>query len=179
MSRTEDEGDRLVVGRLLAGAAKAISRVRFCWLATDVERGGLNALRPMGRLSPEPGDDDWKLRFITDGRSRKVADIRRVSKVALIFQHDADDAFVALTGAARLREGESEVRRRWKDAYQPFFPTETDRANAAFLEVDAERMDLWIRGVTPEPFGLSATTLERDATGTWRLTGGAPGPFPS
>jgi hypothetical protein len=33
-------------------------------------------------------------------------------------------------------------------------------------------MELWIRGVAPEPFGLSATVLERDACG-WRLIGGS------
>ena len=32
-------------------------------------------------------------------------------------------------------------------------------------------MELWIRGVTPEPFGLRATVLERDHGG-WRLVGG-------
>jgi hypothetical protein len=30
-------------------------------------------------------------------------------------------------------------------------------------------MELWIRGVTPEPFGMRPTTLERDAGGAWRL----------
>ena len=53
--------------------------------------------------------------------------------------------------------------------HNPFFLSESDRANAAFLDVKAERMELWIRGVTPEPFGLHATTLERDAVGAWRL----------
>ena len=50
-----------------------------------------------------------------------------------------------------------------------YFPTEQDRANAIFVEVDVERMELWIRGVTPEPFGLRATILERDAGRGWRL----------
>ena len=127
-------------------------------------------MRPMGRLPRGPGDDDWTIRFVTDGRSRKAADIRRAPEVALLFQRDADDVYVALTGAARLLTRESEVRRRWKDAYAPFFPTETDRANAAFFEVEARRLELWIRGVTPEPFGLQATTLERDASGSWRLS---------
>jgi len=31
-------------------------------------------------------------------------------------------------------------------------------------------MELWIRGVTPEPFGLRATVLQRDTGGGWRLT---------
>ncbi len=169
MPRADDEFDRAEVGKLLAGAAKAMSSARFCWLATASETGGLNALRPMGRLPPEPGDSDWKLRFVTDGRSGKVADIRRASRVALIFQHDADDAFVALAGEAALQEDASEVRRRWKPAYNQFFPTESDRANAVFLEVEAQRMELWIRGVTPEPFGMRTTILERDPAGVWRL----------
>jgi hypothetical protein len=42
----------------------------------------------------------------------------------------------------------------------------------AFLEIEAQRLELWIRGVTPEPFGLQTTTLERDGAGAWRLTRG-------
>ncbi len=172
MSQAEDKNDRGEVTRLLAGAAKAIASVRYCWMTTASSSGGADVTRPMGRLPPEPGDDDWTIRFVTDGRSRKASDIRQAGKVALIFQRDADDAFIALTGAATLRERQSDVSRRWKDAYNRYFPTETDRAAAAFIEVEVERMELWIRGVTPEPFGLHATTLERDAAGKWRLIGG-------
>jgi len=168
VSRVEDERDGVEVSRLLAGAAKTVARARYCWLATTAENGGVNA-RPMGRVLCDPDENDWTIRFITDGRSRKASDIRRVCKVAVIFQHDADDAFVTLIGAAMLREGASEVRRRWKNAYNVYFPSEQDRANAAFLEIDAERMELWIRGITPEPFGLYSTILERDASGDWRL----------
>ena len=100
--------------------------------------------------------------------SRKVFDIRRASKVGLIFQ-DADDAFVVLIGRAKLLEGASSMRQLWKDDYDVYFPGEEDRANATFVEVNVERMELWIRGVTPEPFGLHTTILERDATAAWRL----------
>ena len=102
-------------------AARTIASVPYCWLATSTA-AGLPSMRPMGRLPRGPGDDDWTIRFVTDGRSRKAADIRRAPEVALRFQRDADDAHVALTGAARLLTRESE-RRRWKDAYAPFFPT--------------------------------------------------------
>jgi general stress protein 26 len=89
----------------------------------------------------------------------------------LIFQH-ADDAFVALIGKAVLIENASEVRQLWKEAYSAYFPAERDRANAAFVRVDVDRMELWVRGLTPEPFGLHPTTLERGADGVWRLTSG-------
>jgi general stress protein 26 len=168
MSRAEDERDDLEVSRLLTSAAKVIALVRHCWLVTEAESGSASA-RPMGRVQPETDQNDWTIRYIADGRSRKASDIRRTGKVALIFQRDADDAFVALSGRATLLERASEVGRLWKDAYNAHFPTEADRANAAFVQVDVERMDLWIRGVTPEPFGLR-TTIERDAGGTWRLS---------
>lgn len=167
-----DFGERnaVEVGRLVDGAARTIAGARFCWLAT-VDESAHPRLRPMGRLLPEPGDDAWTLRFITDGRSGKAADIRRAGRVALVFQHETEDAFVGLRGSARLEESEAEVRRRWLPAYDPFFPSEADKASAVFLTVDAAELDLWIRGVTPEPFGLTTTALVRDKGGAWRLAG--------
>ena len=101
--------------------------------------------------------------------SRKAFDIRRASKVGLIFQ-DADDAFVVLAGRAMLLEGASSMRQLWKDEYNVYFPGEEDRANATFVEVNVGRMELWLRGVTPEPFGMHTTRLERNGGGTWRLS---------
>jgi len=169
MSQIEDGREDAEVSRLLAGAAKTVATVRYCWLVTERESGSVNA-RPMGRLLPDPDEKDWTLRFITDGRSRKASDIRRAGKVGLIFQRDQDDAFVVLSGSATLIEGASDVGRLWKDAYNTYFPDEGDRVNAAFVQVNVERMELWIRGLTPEPFGLRPTTLERDAGGIWRFS---------
>jgi general stress protein 26 len=167
MSRVNDE--TVDVSKLLAGAAAAVRGVPFCWLATTSE-DGLAHVRPMGPLRPDPGEgkDEWTIRFLTDGRSRKAADLRRSGRVTVIVQHDPSLAFVTLTGTATLHDTEPEVRRRWKDAYDAIFPTEEDRAAALFLDVDVERMDLLIRGVTPEPFGIHTTTIERDAGGAWR-----------
>ena len=75
-------------------------------------------------------------------------------------------------GKATLRAGASKLRRCWKNAYNTYFPSDSDRANATFIEVDVDRMELWIRGVTPEPFGMRTKVLERDAEGTWRLSPG-------
>ncbi|HUJ99941.1 MAG TPA: pyridoxamine 5'-phosphate oxidase family protein [Stellaceae bacterium] len=167
MSRAEDERDDVEVSRLIAGAAKALAPLRNCWLVTAAESSGAHA-RPMERLKRDPDESEWTIRFLTDGRSRKASELRRDGKVAVVFQHDGDDAFVTVIGTARLREEASEVRRRWKRAYDVYFPSDRDRACAAFVEVEAERLELWIRGVTPEPFGLHPTILERDAGG-WRL----------
>jgi general stress protein 26 len=164
----KDKPDAVEVSLLLAGAAKTIGSVRYCWLVTAAEDSFAN-LRPMGGLMHGADEDEWTIRFITDGRSRKAADMRRASRVAIIVQREPDDAFATLIGQATLCNDESEVREHWKDAYDPYFPSEPDRANAIFVKVDIERMELWIRGVTPEPFGLRATVLARDAGRGWRV----------
>ena len=167
MSQANNERDDVEVGRLLAGAAKTIAGVRYCWLMTDAETGVANA-RPMGRVVSE--EDDWTIRFVTGGRSRKASDIRSSSEVGLIFQRDQDDAYVVLSGKATLIEQASDVDRLWKSAYDAYFSNATERANAAFVEIKVARMELWIRGVTPEPFGLLPSVLERDAGGAWRIS---------
>lgn len=165
MSRIEDTE----VNRLLEGAGKLTAKVLNCWLVTLSGAGGANA-RPMGRVLPDHSLNDWKILFLTDGRSRKAAEIRGASRVELIFQNDPDEAFAALAGLAKLIDDPIEVGKLWKANYDAYFPIAEDRANAAFIEVAVDRMELWIRGVTPEPFGLRATVLERDAEG-WHLIG--------
>lgn len=159
------------VNRLLGAAAEKIRKVRYCWLLTTAGDGGIRP-RPMGRVSPDADEDEWTLRFITDGASPKVADLRRVGHVSIIFQHDPDDAFMALAGKASLAEGKPEICRRWVAAYDAFFPAGPDRSSAIFVTIDVARVELWIRGVTPEPFGLRTTVIERDATRGWRLMAG-------
>jgi len=170
MLETKARPDAVDVGPLLAGAAKTMRSARYCWLMTTADAGAPR-VRPMGRVLNDPGEDEWTIRFLTDGRSRKAADMRRADAVTILFQHEPDLAYVSLIGKAALHEDASETCSRWKPAYDVYFPNETDRANAIFVEVEAERMELWIRGVTPEPFGLRATVLERDAEG-WRLISG-------
>jgi general stress protein 26 len=170
MLETKAEADAADVSLLLAGAAKTMRSARYCWLTTATDAGAPH-VRPMGRLLNDPGEDEWRIRFLTNGRSRKAADMRRASEVAIVFQHEPDLAYVTLIGRAELRQDAPETRARWKAAYDIYFPSESERANALFVEVETERLELWIRGLTPEPFGRRTTVLEREAGG-WRLIGG-------
>jgi general stress protein 26 len=154
------------VKRVLEGAARTIAEVRYCWLATEAEGGGVTA-RPMVRVSSHPQKTDWAVSFVTDGRSQKASEIRRSRRATLVFQEDGERSYVALIGTAQLCEDRAKVEARWKTAYDMYFPTDIDRGIAAFIEVAVERMDLWIQGVTPEPFGIKTTTLIREASGAW------------
>ena len=101
MSQAKNEPETAEVDRLLTAAARVIAGVRYCWLVSEAGTGGLNA-RPMGHLAAP--NHEWNIRFVTDGRSRKASEMRRAGKVALIFQSDRDDAYVALNGKAALIE---------------------------------------------------------------------------
>lgn len=166
MLQMEDECG-VEVGRLLTGAAAAIARVRYCWLVTTAESWAVNA-RPMGWLPRELDEDDWTIWFIADGRSRKAADIRRAGEATIIFQ-DVDTAFLTMVGPAMLCEEQSEVRRHWKKGYDTYFPSDEERVHAALIGVDVRSMELWIRGLTPEPFGMRPMRIQRDEQRRWRV----------
>ena len=117
------------VSALLAGAAKTIQAVRYCWLVTNATTG-FNA-RPMGRVLPDKSEDGWIVRFVTDGRSRKAHELSGGREAGLIFQSDPDEAYVALFGKARLLERAQDVERFWRKHYEAYFPTPADRAAAA------------------------------------------------
>lgn len=155
------------LSRLLAGAAEAITAVRSCWLVTAAADGSWHA-RPMGRLKRDIAADDWRIRFVADGRSRKAREIHGAASATVILQQ-GDDAFVALAGVPSLRRDVSEAQLLLQKSFDVYFPTEHDRANAAVVEIDIREMELWIRGITPEPFGLHPTRLEREAGRAWRL----------
>jgi len=156
------------VAHLLAATAKTIASTRYCWLLTPTETGTINA-RPMGHVTRHLDESDWTLRFITDGRSRKASDIRRAGNATVNFQN-ADDAFISLVGPTTVCDDASEISQHWKSVYDSYFPTEHDRANAALIVVRVQRMELWIKGVTLEPFGMVPTRVERDSHGEWRNT---------
>jgi len=114
--------DATAAHHFLRAAAEKIKSIRLCWLITADDDGSLRP-RPMGQIPRDPDEDECTLRFITDGNSPKVADIRRNDQVSVVFQHAAEDVYVALTGKATLAEGKPEIRRRWTTAYDAFFPT--------------------------------------------------------
>lgn len=155
------------VNRLLEGAANAIASVRTCWLLTAAAGGSWHA-RPMGGLRRNLGMDDWRMRFVADGRSRKAREIHGADRVAAIFQQ-GEDVFGTLVGVPSLRGDIPEAQLLLKKSFETYFPTGEDRANAAVIEIDIREMELWIRGITPEPFGLQPTRLERDASRAWHL----------
>ena len=179
-----------MIQRLLEGAESVIARAPHCWLMTLSQSGGVNA-RPMGRIIPAPSQTGWKLSFLADSRSKKARDIRwsrgsgdvpcgdvtagdSATQVRLIFEH-GEDAFVSLAGTAEVIPDAAGIAHRWKPDYDRIFPSAAEKANAVFIDILAEELRLWIRGLTPEPFGVRSLTLRRPLVGgDWHLDSECP-----
>jgi general stress protein 26 len=162
---TVTEGDIL---QFLAAARETIVAVRVCWLATRALEGGTNA-RAVNCSAGPPGSDEWTRRFLVRRSSRKVAEMRAAPMVTLAFQDPSGDRYIALGGRAKIIEDVAEMRTMWPSHLDKHFPPGFADANMIVIEVDVDRIEVHVRGLTPEPFGHGRTLLQRQPTGTWRF----------
>jgi general stress protein 26 len=154
--------------RFLAAARETIAEMPICWLATRSLEGGTNA-RAVSSTGGKPGSDEWSRRFLVRRSSRKVAEIRAVPLVTLAFQHPSGDRYVALGGRATIVDDVAEMRSLWPSDLDRQFPPGFADANMIVIQVDADRIEVHVRGLTAEPFGSGRTLLERQPTGLWRF----------
>lgn len=154
--------------QFLAAARETIAAVPICWLATRSLEGGTNA-RAVNCSGGRPGSDEWTRRFLVRGSSRKVAEMRAAPWVTLAFQHASGDRYVALGGRATIIEDVAEMRTMWPSNLDARFPPGFADANMIVIQVDVDRIEVHVRGLTPEPFGHGRTLLERQPEGSWRF----------
>jgi general stress protein 26 len=154
--------------QFLAAARETIAAVPVCWLATRSLEGGTNA-RTISSSAGPPGSDEWTRRFLVRRSSRKVAEMRAAPLVTLAFQHFAGDRYIALGGHATIIDDVGVVRTMWSGDLDVHFPPGFADANMIVIQVDIDRIEVHVRGLTPEPFGAGRTLLERQPAGSWRF----------
>jgi general stress protein 26 len=160
-----------MIQRLLEGAETVITHAPHSWLMT-LSDGGIDA-RPMGRIVDAPSNTGWSLSFLADSRSKKARDIHNAKQVRVIFERHGD-AFVSLAGSAVVISDGAVVAQRWRPDYDRIFSSAAEKANAVFIDIRAEELRVWIRGLTPEPFGSRALRLRRPSNSDWYLDSEGP-----
>jgi general stress protein 26 len=105
---------------------------------------------------------------MTRRTSRKALEIGRAGRLTVVFQHDADDSYVTLIGRSEIITDRAVIRPRWQKDWNLFFADGAEDENAVLVRTEAMRLELWVRGVTAEPFGARTTILERDESREWR-----------
>jgi hypothetical protein len=76
---------------------------------------------------------------------------------------------ISLIGRAKIVEDDAEMRSLWPSELDKHFPPGFADANMIVIRVDVDRIEVHVRGLTPEPFGAGRTLLERQSTGGWRF----------
>jgi general stress protein 26 len=156
------------ISQFLSAARATIGEVSICWLATRSLQGGTNA-RAVNTSAGPPGSDEWTRRILVRKSSRKVAELRAAPLVTLAYQHASGERYIALIGRATIVEDLAEMRSLWPSDLDRHFPPGFADANMIVIRVDIDRIEVHIRGLTPEPFGAGRTLLERQSTGAWRF----------
>jgi len=154
--------------QFLAAARETIAAVPVCWLATRSLEGGTNA-RAVNSSAGPPGSDEWTRRFLVRRSSRKVVEMRVAPLVTLAFQHPSGDRYIALGDRATITEDIAEMRTIWSSDLDAHFPPGFADANMIVIQVDVDRIEVHVRGLTPEPFGAGRTLLERQPAGSWHF----------
>jgi len=114
----QKEGRRWSREALIASAREIMEAARYCALITVDSKGRTHA-RTMDPFAPDENMQVW---FGTNSRSRKVAEIRRHSRVVLYYFDREGPAYVTIRGTARLVNDPREKTRRWKDEWKAFYP---------------------------------------------------------
>lgn len=121
---------------LIAAAQEIMTAARYCALITVDSSGRLRA-RAMDPFAP---DENMMVWLGTNSRSRKVAEIRRNAHVTLYYFDREGQAYVTISGIARLVNDPGEKAKRWKDEWKAFYP---DRAKDYLqIEVTPERLEV-------------------------------------
>jgi general stress protein 26 len=135
-ARSQESKKPLNRAELIAAAREIMTAARYCALITLDSSG-----RPQARtLDPFPPDENMVVWLGTNPRSRKVAEIRRNPRVTLYYFDREAQAYVTITGIARLVNDPKEKAKRWKDEWKDFYP---DRAKDYLLiAVQPEKLEV-------------------------------------
>lgn len=156
------------VERLLAAARETTAKVRDCWLVTSALDGGIS-VRVVSPIPGVVGEEDWTIWFATRRSSRKAAEIVRTGQLTLGYQYHPDRSYVSVQGRAALVEDRPVIRDRWSERFRPYFPGGPEDPDTVFVRVNADRIELCVHGLTPEPFGSHHAVIERDGHRFWKV----------
>ena len=89
-------------------------------------------------MDPFPTGEDMVVWLATNPKSRKVAEISDNNHVTLYYFVSEDQAYVAISGRARIVRDPGEKARHWKDDWKDFYP---DR-NYLLIAVTPEKLEV-------------------------------------
>ena len=161
---------------LLRLARETIDAVPTALAITIDGQGDANA-RP---VNTSKLTDQWTVRFMTDRRTRKFAEIARTGRMTLVYDNPTAGAYVSLVGRATIIDDVAVKQATWRPHSFTWHPGGPTDPNVVLVDFAAERIETWNTpgGVVPDPTkGLWAAVLIRDAGGRWQPAGTTQAPL--
>jgi general stress protein 26 len=145
--RAQESQKPLSRAELIATAREIITAARFCALITQ-DSSGRPQVRTVDPFSP---DENMVIWLATNPRTRKVAQIRRNPRVTLYYIDPEAQAYVTISGIARLVNDPKEKAKRWKDEWKVFYP-DRDK-DYLLIVVKPEKLEVINvkKGITGDP----------------------------
>ena len=141
---------------LITAAREVMSTARYCALITQDSAGRSQART----LDPFPPDENMVVWLGTNPRSRKVAAIRRNSRVTLYYFDRESQAYVTIYGIARLVNDPQAKLKWWKDEWKDFYPDRT--RDFLLIRVTPEKLEVVNvkKGIVGDPHTWKPPTVK-------------------
>jgi general stress protein 26 len=116
-----------------------IGEIRIAMLTTVTQDGALRS-RPLLTLRADFDGDLW---FMTKAESAKVQEVEGDRRVSLSYAKPESNAYVAISGTARLVSDPQRAADLWDPSFQHWFPGGPGDPTLALIRVTAERAEYW------------------------------------
>lgn len=118
-----------------------IKDIRFAMFTTRHGNGHLHS-RPMTTQNRKI-DEDRTLWFFMSRRSEPVADLATESTVNIAYADPGKDAYVSVSGNAKVVEDAAKKKALWNKMTEAWFPGGIDDPDLALVRVDIVHADYW------------------------------------
>jgi general stress protein 26 len=115
-----------------------IDDVGVCMLTTQFG-GGLRA-RP---LEARPDREAGMILFVTDIHSAKEDEIEAAPDVGLVFIDSGDNAYLSITGRARIMRDPGMIKAAWRKSDEVWWPDGPTSPDVCVLRIEPLTAELW------------------------------------
>ena len=123
----------------VAKLRKLIGDTKFCMLTTMEPDGSLHS-RPMAVQQTEFDGDLW---FFTGKSTEKVRELAREQHANVSFSNPGDNAYVSVSGRARIVDDKAKAKELWNPFYRTWFPKGLDDPELTLLKVEVDHAEYW------------------------------------
>ena len=144
---------------VLAHARQIVAKVPLSLVVTPSADGAPNARV----VRPGPLREDWSIGFMTERTCRKAIEIAAAGRFSMVFQCDADQAYVTLQGRPQFIDDVRVKTAVWSAESGRFHPNGPADPNVVIIKLLVDSIEIYSAAheIQPAPLGLCSLKLSR------------------